>query len=404
MCNKNPEDAHPGQNTQRHRAVLVMGAGDMGSLDVPDGEGVRAAGPLTVQEAAFQRGAQRGRIQFRADEHQFLCVLLGQFRVVHTGRLEAGDAARLGPQPRHPGASGQREEALAAQHPAELAAVEPLGDQLPEPARVEGPLGTEQGGRDAVLLRLRDVLTVELPYPARGQLRSFDVVAAGPEHLAGGYPSAYGVQQPCARIEPGQDAAQPIGRRVVDEIELVQDDHIGELDLVDEQIAHGALVVLVRREAAGGEVVAGAQFAEEARRVHHGDHGVEPGEVVERRSVVACEGEGRGHRHGFGDAARLDQEVVEPALQGEAFHLFEEIVPERAADAAIGHLDQPLLRTGERGLAPAHQRGIDVDLAHVVHDHGDPQSLAVRQQMVEQGGLARAEEAGQDGHRQAVAR
>ncbi|MFI1602632.1 hypothetical protein ACH4YN_10835 [Streptomyces griseofuscus] len=63
-----------------------MGAGAMGSLDVPAGERVRAAGPLTVQEAALHGGARRGRIQFRPD----------------------------GPQLRHPGADAIGIEAAVA--------------------------------------------------------------------------------------------------------------------------------------------------------------------------------------------------------------------------------------------------------------------------------------------------
>jgi hypothetical protein len=48
-----------------------------------------------------------------------------------------------------------------------------------------------------------------------------------------------------------------------------------------------------------------------------------------------------------------------------------------------------------------HQLAVHIDLAHVVDDDRDPQALAVAQDMVEQRGLARAQEAGEHGDRQA---
>ncbi len=68
---------------------------------------------------------------------------------------------------------------------------------------------------------------------------------------------------------------------------------------------------------------------------------------------------------------RLDQQVVEAALAGEAAHLLQEIVAQRAADAAVRHLDQRLLRARQVARRPGDERGVDVDLAHVVDDDGD---------------------------------
>jgi hypothetical protein len=46
---------------------------------------------------------------------------------------------------------------------------------------------------------------------------------------------------------------------------------------------------------------------------------------------------------------------------------------------------------------PGNESSVDVHLAHVVDDHRDPATLAVGQDVVEQGGFARAEEARQHG-------
>jgi len=70
---------------------------------------------------------------------------------------------------------------------------------------------------------------------------------------------------------------------------------------------------------------------------------------------------------------------------------------------AVGHLNQPFLGPRQvRPAAVAHQGGVDVHLAHVVDDDRDPQPVAVRQDVVQQGRLAGSEEAGQDGDGQGL--
>jgi hypothetical protein len=86
--------------------------------------------------------------------------------------------------------------------------------------------------------------------------------------------------------------------------------------------------------------------------------------------------------------------VIEPILQGQLGHRLDEVLPQRAADAPVGELDQFLLGPVEVTLA-GDECGIDVDLAHVVDDDGHSAALAVGQDVVEQGGLPGAEEAGQ---------
>lgn len=111
-----------------------------------------------------------------------------------------------------------------------------------------------------------------------------------------------GLDDPGDRVETAQGRAEP-GRGVrVDQVELVEDQDVRELDLVHEQIAHRALVVLERGEAARGELVAAVQLGQEVGGVHDGDHGVEEGDVPEGGAVVAGEGERGRHRQRFRDS------------------------------------------------------------------------------------------------------
>ncbi|MNT36459.1 hypothetical protein D3C72_1725440 [compost metagenome] len=105
--------------------------------------------------------------------------------------------------------------------------------------------------------------------------------------------------------------------------------------------------------------------------------------------------EGGRHRRGIGQAAGLDQDMVE------ALGLLQQLLQDahevgahidHAADAAVGHLVDLF-------VGGHHQVGIDIDLAELVLDHGDAVAVLLRQDVVEQRRLARAEEAGKDGDR-----
>ena len=73
-----------------------------------------------------------------------------------------------------------------------------------------------------------------------------------------------------------------------------------------------------------------------------------------------------------------------------------ELVRHRAAQAAVGELDDVLLRAG--GIAAAFEDlAVDADVAELVDDDGEPAALRIRQDMADQRRLAGAEEAGDDG-------
>jgi len=100
----------------------------------------------------------------------------------------------------------------------------------------------------------------------------------------------------------------------------------------------------------------------------------------------------------LGDAGRFDHQVIEPAFFRQPADLDQKVLAQRAADAAVAHLDQFLLGAVELDLL-VHQLGVDVDLGHVVDDDRDAPPLAIVEDVVEQRGLAGAEETGQHRHR-----
>ncbi len=49
--------------------------------------------------------------------------------------------------------------------------------------------------------------------------------------------------------------------------------------------------------------------------------------------------------------------------------LFQKIIAQRAANAAIGHFDKLLLGAGKISPALADKGSVNIDLAHIVDDH-----------------------------------
>src|SRR6185312_12272811 len=74
----------------------------------------------------------------------------------------------------------------------------------------------------------------------------------------------------------------------------------------------------------------------------------------------------------------------------------QEIVGDRAADAAIGELeDATLVALFE--AAAADELAIDAEIAELVDDESEPPRSGLRDQAADQAGLAGTEEAGDDG-------
>ncbi len=130
------------------------------------------------------------------------------------------------------------------------------------------------------------------------------------------------------------------------------------------------------------------------------DDGDDGGHVVAGGGLrPRCEETGDGS--GLGDARRLDDEVVEPPFPSEADDGGFEVVPQFTADAAVREFGHAAVDGEVR--VPAHEVGVDVDVAHVVDEDGDVAVVRPGEQVVEQRRLAGAEAPAQDGDGDGVA-
>ena len=255
---------------------------------------------------------------------------------------------------------------------------------------------------DAVLLGLRRVLTTQLLHPTRRALRTLHVEAAGIQQLGQRHITEAGQQQLRIPVQATQYRQRVLQHFVIHLVDLADHDHVGELHLLAQQVDHTAIIVRPGLLAALGQAQGRTEVGKERAAVDHRHHRVQPRDVTQAETVLVAHRERGRHRHRLTDARRLDQQVVITTRVGQAPHFLQQVIAQRAADAAVAELHQRLFGAAQLGATFAHQLRIDVDLTHVVDDDCHAQALAVAQDLVEQGGLAGPKEAGQHGDRKAT--
>ena len=142
--------------------------------------------------------------------------------------------------------------------------------------------------------------------------------------------------------------------------------------------------------------VGGKGAGSHRRAVDHGDHGVDGASVADFRPL-----EGLHQRFGQGQAASLDQDVVQVATAcHQLAHHREEFFLHGAAQAAVGQLVNAAggLFFSATDAALLEDFAIDAQFAELVDDDRDAAALGVVEHVAQQRGLARAEKAGNDGN------
>jgi|GEM_PF-9468 len=264
---------------------------------------------------------------------------------------------------------------------------------------MERPTSQVHEARNAVLVGLGRHLSIQSTHPTGVLRRLLEVEASSTEDRVECHVAAFDSHDGGAGVEAAEEGFEYAQFRLVDKIALVDEEYVGELDLVDQQIGDRPLVVIVGADSERGQITERRDVVAETLGVDNGDHCVEQCPIAERGAVLIDECERRSDWHRLGDSRGLDQQIVEAVLGGEAGDLDEEVLAQSAADAPVCHLDQLFGRAIQAGAAATDQVCVNVDLAHVVDDHGHPLAFAVGQHMVEDGGLASAEEPREHGGR-----
>ena len=166
-------------------------------------------------------------------------------------------------------------------------------------------------------------------------------------------------------VEPCLD---PLDLLRGDEIDLVEDQHVGECHLAELQFHH----------------LGGSEYL---LRVHDAHDAVQPDAVPHASSMKVS-------AMPDGSATPLASSRMYSGRSGRAHHLRhrgDQIVADVAADTAVGEIDDiPLAFDAD------NEFGINVDRTEVVHQHRDPKAVIAGENAVQQRRLARAKKASQD--------
>src|SRR6266404_4328232 len=195
-----------------------------------------------------------------------------------------------------------------------------------------------------------------------------EVEGIAPEHLRQGNPAALGLVQLGVRIDAA-DARLHLAERVgLDQIGLVEQDDVGERDLV----------LRLRRV---------LEAVLQPSGVGDRDHRVELGLAAD---IVVHEERLR-HRRGVREPSGLDDDGVELALPAhQPVDDAHEVAAHGAANAAVVHLEYFFVGADDEVV-------VDADLTEFVDDDGVLLPVRLRQDAVGQRGLAGAEIAGEHG-------
>ena len=216
---------------------------------------------------------------------------------------------------------------------------------MPEPLRVEGQFCPVNERANAIFLRFRSVLFfVELFNPPRTFLCFFKVKQSRIQDAFGIDFAEVGFDDLGARIEFLQRATENAKVLLRHQIDFVQNDDVGKLDLVCEQVDDGSVVPFNVCEFSILQRFWAPKVVEEVGGIDHRHHGVHVTECTEVNSVVLVhKRKGLGHGNGLADARAFDEQVIKSLLSSKAFDFFHKVLAERATNASVAHFHKLFL-------------------------------------------------------------
>ena len=159
---------------------------------------------------------------------------------------------------------------------------------------------------------------------------------------------------------------------------FVEEDHVAELNLLNDEVLDIVLFEMFFLEA-----VACSELIPHAEGIHDGGDAVHDGHAVlgigRRDGRIGADG--LRDRRGLTDAAGFDDDIVKLLRRSDVVQLLDEVGAERAADAAVLQRYERVILLGD-DAALLDERSVNVYLAQVVYDDGEPDSLTVLQNAV----------------------
>ena len=181
----------------------------------------------------------------------------------------------------------------------------------------------------------------------------------------------------------------------IHQVGLVEDDDIRDGDLILEDLGERK-IMLDRGVGVGLPVdradILGKEPGSDSGSVRHCDDAVDRDARADRRPF-----EGLDQRFGQRQPGGFDQDMIGLRVERQnSFQRRDEIIGDRAADAAIGEFHH-LHRRAAWVAAIGDEVAVEADITELVDDDGDPPPAGMRQHMAHERRLSGTEEAGDDG-------
>ena len=192
--------------------------------------------------------------------------------------------------------------------------------------------------------------------------RPFEVESAQAQHALERYVGVAAVDHRSRGADTAYPPLDALERGRIDQVDLVEQDDVGERDLLErDRTALQLLLDVTRIDQRHDRVkrVMLLEFLVDEERLRHGPRVGEPGGLDQHRIEAI---------------APLAQLAQDP----------DQVAAHRAADAAVAGFEDLLVGADD-------QLVIDADLAELVFDHGDALAMILRQDAIDQRGLAGAQ-------------
>ncbi len=127
---------------------------------------------------------------------------------------------------------------------------------------------------------------------------------------------------------------------------LVEYHDICKLDLFDQQVDQRTLILIAQRFTAVAQKIIRRIVFQQIGCINHRDHRIKARQIGQAFALFISKLKGCCHRQRLRYARRFDQQIIETILSRELGYFFQKIIPQSAADAAIGHFNELFLGSG----------------------------------------------------------
>lgn len=216
-----------------------------------------------------------------------------------------------------------------------------------------------------------------------GRLRLALVEQPRSDHLIDAHSGEHRLDDSRLGIQAAKERLEIAAFGLGEKIAFVQNDHVGELDLLREKVGERPIVEGVDGQTELTEFAPPLIVIEEVPTVDDSDHRIDrrdgPEELAARLFLI----ERHRDREWLGNTGGLDDQMIEAAEAGQLGHFGDELVTQIAANAAVVKLDEALAGPCQGRSTGLDLHRIDVHFGQVIDQNCEASSCRVCKEIVD---------------------